>query len=522
MTVPMTKARPAEARRRAAWAPAADAESLAAADYNGTAIFKRPNLEHFVTFCAKLRLDNGRPFVIEDWQRDILADYFDGVLETLVLLPTGNGKTTLYAAVVLHHLLYTEAPEAFIIASSRDQAGRLHAHIAAFVERSKQLQRLVRVLRRSIERIHSRGSVEVLSADAGTADGIGGTLVIGDEMHRWPNGDLYVVALKGLKKRGGQFLHCSTAGETMESILGEVRKRCLELPNLTRVGMYSHARAEDNTLAFHEFALDVTDDPHDMAVVKQANPLSTITIEQLSALHAAFKWWDWARFICGLWVAGQHAAVSAIDWAACQYETVEFDPAHEQLLVADLAWVGDCTAINAVQAVSRLDVRLKKVAIITPAGDGTALLEEQIVGPVREYKRKNPNCRHIVIDPEAGGRSLIEKFEDLGLEVIEHSQKNEPMTDAYKQFEGVIRRRIDDEDPDSRRVLQVQSDPELTRHVLAAEAKHYPGLGDKLVKRRKNPEPIDGGVSAAMGVRSALAELDAEPIDRSLYRLEFA
>jgi hypothetical protein len=502
----MLAPRSREARRRAAWAPAASVE-----EHEGAVIFARPALEHFRAFCPKLHLDNGQPFVLEGWQLEVLADYFDGVRETLLLLPSGNGKTTLYAALVLHHLIYTESPEAFIIASSRDQAGRMHAHIAGFIERSKALQKLVRVLRRSVELIHRRGSVEVLAADAATADGIGGTLVIGDEMHRWPNGDLYVVAIKGLKKRNGQFLHCSTAGETMESVLGHLRKRCLALPNLQRVGMHSFARAADDTLAYHEFALALEDDAHDMTVVKQANPLSTITVKHLEAEHQAMSYFDWARFACGLWVTGQHAAISPLDWAACQNARVDFDPMHGQLLAIDLAWVSDCTAITAVQACSRTDVRLKKVAIVKPTGDGTALREEQILGPVRDYKRSNPIITGVVIDPEAGGRSLIEKFEDLGLEVIEHSQKNTPMCDAYAQLTGAMRRRVDDDDPDSHRALRVEADPELTAHVLAAEAKHFPGLGSKLVKRRRNPEPIDGGVSAAMGVRVALAELDPAP-----------
>lgn len=502
--MPLTKPRSREARQRRAWTPAAPVE-------NGTFIFIKPTLEHFVEFCAKLRLDSGHPFVVEPWQREVLTDYFDGVRETLLLLPSGNGKTTLYASLVLHHLLYTDSPEAFIVASSRDQAGRMHKHIVGFIARSKHLQRLVRPLKRTVELIHRPGSVEVLPADGDTVDGIGGTLTIGDEMHRWPAGNgVYAIAQKGLKKRQGQLLIGSTAGETMQSLLGRLRQRCLQLPNLTRRGMYTHGRAADGTLAYHEYALSLDDDAHDMKVVKQANPLSTITEKDLGAEHASMTWWEWARFACGLWVAGQHAAVSPLDWAACQHFSVEFQPDLGHLLTIDLAWVEDCTAINAVQAVSQRDVRLKKVAIVEPARDGTALREEQILSPIRQWKADNPLITGVVLDPEAGGRSLVEKLEDLDLEVIEHSQKSPAMCAAFKSFHGAIIRRVDDDDADSARVLQVESDPELTRHVLAAEAKTIEGYGSRLVKRRKNPEPIDGGVSAAMGVRVALGELDPD------------
>lgn len=518
--MPMMVARTLEQRRRPAWTPAAGIEE----DYNGTLIFARLDLEHFLEFCAKLRLDNGRPFELEDWQLEVLADYFDGVFETLLLLPSGNGKTTLYAAIALHHLLYTEDPKGFIIAASRGQGEILSDHIAGFVDRSKGLQQKVEVKSRLIELRHRRGTIRVLAAEADTADGVGGTLTICDEVHRWDSRKgraMYTVVVKGCKKRGGQILHCSTAGETMQSLLGEIRQRCLELPNLTRVGMMTSGRAQDDSLAYHEFALAPSDDAHDLETVKQANPLSSITVESLRREKNTMTWWEWARFACGLWVVGQHTAISPIDWAACQHDEVVFEPDRSYILSADLAWVGDCTAITEVQAVSTLDVRLRKVAIITPTGDGTALREEQILSPVRERIRENPNCAGIVIDPEMGGRSLIEKFEDMGLTVIQHSQKNVAMCDAFKSLERAIGQRFDEEDPDSPRVLQVQNDPEMTRHVLAAEAKDIPGIGSKLVKRRRNPEPIDCGVSAAMGVRSALADLDHEPVDRSLYRMEF-
>lgn len=513
--MPMTKARPAAARRRSSWTPAAtnakDGEKY---------IFVKPTLQHFLEFAPKLRLDNGKPFVVEDWQAKVLTDYFDGVTETLLLLPSGNGKTTLLAAIALHHLLYTENPEAFIMASSRDQAGRMHAHIVGFIDRSKALQQLVRPLRRSVELIHRKGSIEVCAADADTVDGIGPTLAIIDELHRHKTTDLYVVALKGLKKRNGQIFHCSTAGETEESPLGELRKRCQEIAGLAREGMYSYARSADGTLAYHEFALDITDDADDMEVVKLANPLSSITIEHLAAEHKAMKWWDWARFACGLWVAGQHAAISPIDWAAVNYETVDFDPDAGYQLAVDLAWKKDTTAITAVQALSRLDVRAKLVEIVVPPGDRT-LREAEILSPIEDWITLHPGCTGIVIDPEAGGRSLIEKFEELGLEVTEHSQKNEPMCHAYGQMDGIIRQRIDEDDPDGPRVLRVEHDRRLTRQVLAAEAKVIVGEASKLVKRRKNPEPIDAAVSLAMNVNVALAELDDEPVDRSLYRMEF-
>ena len=58
-----------------------------------------PSVDEFSAFCAELTLDNGRPMLLEDFQREILADYFAGARETLILLPKKNGKTALLAAL---------------------------------------------------------------------------------------------------------------------------------------------------------------------------------------------------------------------------------------------------------------------------------------------------------------------------------------------------------------------------------------------------------------------------------------
>ncbi len=484
-----------------------------------------PNtLPHFKEFCLRLRLDNGKPFVIEPFQEEILADYFDGVLETLVLLPSGNGKTTLFAALALYHLLYTPArcggadPAIYIMAASRDQAALMLKHIKRFIEKSKGLQKRVKPLRRGARLIGREGEIEVLASDADTADGIAPTLALIDELHRHKNTELYEVAFKGLKKRNGQLLHCTTAGETEKSPLGELRKRGLKLPGLKKIGKHSFARNVLKTFAFHQWALDRGDDMHDIAVVKQANPLSAITEQHLAAEHDALKWWAWARFACGLWVAGEHSAISPIDWADCPAKTV--DPTVASYLVLDLAWVQDTTAIAPVQAVTTTDVRVGRPAVIEPPGDGTAIRENKILDTIRVFKGQLL-LKGVVMDPEAGGRALVEKIEGgyhndageyvhLGLEVIEHTQKPEPMTDAAMKLDGVIRNRY----------LSHPHEETLTAHVLAAVAKQTGDQRHRLVKRRKDPEPIDAAICCAMGVRVALADLDEEPIDRSLYRME--
>src|SRR3954451_16492387 len=97
------------------------------------------DLAVFERFCLQLRTDQGSALVLEPFQRAMLADFFDGAIETLILLPKKNGKTTLLAALGLFHLLTTRDAEAVLAAASRDQATILYDQAVGFVRRSPGL-----------------------------------------------------------------------------------------------------------------------------------------------------------------------------------------------------------------------------------------------------------------------------------------------------------------------------------------------------------------------------------------------
>ena len=79
-------------------------------------------LEHFEEWARRLILDNGEPWELEEFQRDFVSDVFGGAPECWLIVPEGNGKTTLIAGLALYGLRF--APDALIpvAASSRDQA----------------------------------------------------------------------------------------------------------------------------------------------------------------------------------------------------------------------------------------------------------------------------------------------------------------------------------------------------------------------------------------------------------------
>lgn len=276
-------------------------------------------LAAFRRFCLALVLEQGGPLALEPYQERLLSDYFDGVRESLILLPKKNGKTTLLAALALYHLISTPTAECVIGAASRDQATILYDQAVGFVRRSDGLQTRVVPKRgyREIRSLQHAGRVRVLAADVDTADGVIPTLALVDELGRHRKPDLYGVFRDGLGPRNGQLVGISAAGDWETSPLGVMRSAAHKL-TLHREGKYVYARAADKSFALHEWALDDTDDLDDMRVVKQVNPASWQTLELLAQRHDSPSMlpWQWARFACGIWTGAEAWWIRSDDWQA--------------------------------------------------------------------------------------------------------------------------------------------------------------------------------------------------------------
>lgn len=286
---------------------------------------RKSDLTRFAEFCTTLTLSTGKQMRLEAFQRKMLRDYFAGVDELVICLPKKNGKTTLLAALALFHLLTTDDADCVIVANSALQAMKLFDEARGFVQRSPDLQEQLIVLRgyREIRRRNPddmdnqknfRGLIKVLAADADTADGWGGTLALIDELHRMKDGELYGVLYDGLGPRSGQLITISTAGDSFDSPLGELRAKAYALPNMKRKG--AHRYVTNGAFSMHEWALEPDQDRENLRLVKQANPAPWMTSPKLKKRRASPSMTEaqWARFACGVWGLGGDPAFSRKVW----------------------------------------------------------------------------------------------------------------------------------------------------------------------------------------------------------------
>ena len=423
---------------------------------------KLPELQLFIDFCREsLILENGKPLIVEEYEAVFLSSMFSGVVETLILLPKKNGKTTILAALAIFHLCTTRDAECVIAAASRDQAAVLLKQAQGFIKRSPGLLARLDVKQRNITHRMLGGVIRILASDADTADGVIPTLALVDELHRHKSPEMYGIFRDGLGPRNGKMLTISTAGSHPETPLGQMHKAARKLPSYTESGAYKSALSDGHEFALHEWSLNPKDDVEDMAVVKTANPASWQTEEALAVRHnsPSMKAWQWARFACNIWVSGEDAAVNPKDWADCKHGKI---PRGETISAGlDLGWKWDTTALVPLWMPEKTRRVFGVPKIIVPPRDGTNTDPEKVKKAIIDLHKRNP-ISQLVFDPNTGGEQMaIWVEQELGIEVVSHSQQNVPMSLAYDRFMEALREGW----------IEHPFDEEFTTHVLNASAR---------------------------------------------------
>ncbi|SHH03611.1 Phage terminase-like protein, large subunit, contains N-terminal HTH domain [Kaistia soli DSM 19436] len=196
--------------------------------------------ERAVRFLKALRhpknLKRGHPFVLDAWQERIVRRIYgprheDGtrIVKTVVLLlPRGNRKTSLSAALALLHTVGPErvpGGEVISAASDRKQARLAYAEALGIVRATAPVASVVS-LQDYRNRLTSRkhGSFyEAISCDAGTQHGRTPVFVLADELHAWKKRDLWDVLKSGLVKTPGSLLVvATTAGRGQENVAFDI------------------------------------------------------------------------------------------------------------------------------------------------------------------------------------------------------------------------------------------------------------------------------------------------------------
>jgi phage terminase large subunit-like protein len=422
----------------------------------------------FNRFCAQIGLE------LEPYQKKISTAAFSPERELAVIIGRGNAKTTLGAALAVHHLLTVERPAVVVGAGSREQARVCFEAARDLCEHPSIADR---VTVRHLELRVPGGHLRVVASDGSLAHGPTPTLSILDELWAHKNGDLYEACRTALVKRpDARLLVLSTAPRSLDTPLGRVRSRALS-GIVRRRGVLTEARAPG--LRLLEWSLDPqADDLDDERKVAACNPASWITQEMLAEQREALPRPVFLQFHACVTGAGEWAWLPVGAWDACQGET-SFEPGERVYIGADLGG-GERSTSAVVYLNERLHVGCEVFDGESSAVDAAEFIAELAA---------TFTVVEAVYDPWQGAL-LAETMEQRGLTAVSYPQSDARLCPASERlYRAVVEGRIVHD-----------GHPQLAAHVRTAVAKQKRS-GWRL--HRAGRDPIDAVIALAMALDRA-------------------
>jgi phage terminase large subunit-like protein len=420
-------------------------------------------------------------FGVEPFQKRIVRAIYGAQREVLVLLPRGNGKTTLLAAVALHHVLTHPRPAVYCAASSRDQARVL---FEAALAHAKHPAVADRVTLRHLEMRVDGGHFRVIASSAPQAHGLSPTLCICDELQAHADGDLFAALQTALLKRpGAKLITITTAGTGSDSPLGLLRARAMAQPVVRSTG--SLLEAIGPTLRMLEWAVPIDSNVDDPRAVKRANPGSWISAKGLAEQRDAVQDISFRRYHANQWIEDERHWLPHGAWSACAGDaTIERG---ERVYVG--VDVGGERSASAVVVVTE-DLRVN--AFVYQGDEAVLTCADKVRELAAEYEVME--CVH---DPWRFQAPAIE-LEREGMTVTAFPQSPARLIPASDRlYRAVIEKR-----------LTHPNDPALNARVANAIAKDTP-RGWRIDKPHGRAQ-IDALIALAMAVERA--EQKPEPV----------
>jgi hypothetical protein len=477
---------------------------VAAARWESYAVSTRG--EHFAWWCELHCIQSvdrfaGLPLALEDWQFEMmceaLAEEAEDVAywQTVVLvLPKGNGKTSLLGAYSLYELHENEgAPEILLAAATDKQAGRLFDCGKRFVYSDPWLggRSVVREHEGQITRIGSFGTLYRVSGDSGAAAGYNPSLVVADELAEWNTPrrrrTWADIATAGeLKREQSRVFVISTAGEPHERISGilgqliDTNERVGEVERVHQALTVSRDH-QSRTLVYNYDA--GTLDVDDLDAIRAANPATWISTDRLRALSHSPKL-SAGRFLqlhgC-VWTSAAGTFLTVDEWRALEID--------DQLEPSDEITIGfrggDGWALVACRRRDGLLVPLATAEVHGPP-------DRETVDAALQYAAATYRIASVFAAPTPEWRSLVDDWRrDLGRKRVIDVRVDlpSPRTDQIvKRFRA---------DAQAAELLHHPNDPRLSAPILAARIAIARG-NVYLTPDSQHPASIAGALAAVL------------------------
>ena len=489
-----------------------------------------------VKFIELLKLHEGKlagqRFKLAKWQRRIVQRIYGDTREdglrrirtVFILLPRGNGKTTLCAGLGLLHLVGPEKEaggQVVVAAADREQASIAYRAASGMIAQERALKDRTRVnpSYKTIQHAGSRSTLTAISHEAYSKHGLSISCLIADEVHAWPKRELWDVLKGSMGKREEPLtIVITTAGIGTDNLAHEL---------YTYAKRVESGEVEDDTFLPILFEDDKEANWQDEAVWQAVNPaiasgfrsleemrVTARQAAQIPAQREAFK-----RYYLNLWSDG--APDPWLDMDVYDRGSAPIDPDE---LLGRPCWVGvdlsstqDLTAVvaafvdedggytlipeffcpsdNLAKRQERDQVPYLRWAqeghlTATPGNVvDYAFVEEAIARLAEKYL-----IQELAIDP-AMSAGIVPRLQDMGLPVVMFRQGWITMTPAVKETERALL---------AGRVRH-GGHPVLRWNFANAVIDTGPTGDTARFNKVKSAEKIDGAFAAAMAIARAQA-----------------
>ncbi|WCR09578.1 terminase large subunit [Paracoccus stylophorae] len=476
-----------------------------------------------------------RAFQLCDWQERIVRRIYgprhaDGsriVKTVFLMLPRGNRKTSLAAALALLHLFGPEtrpAGQVVFAACDREQASIGFREAANIIREDKRLMKAVTIRdafnsKKQITFGKNGSTLTALASDGGAAHGLTPSFTLIDEVHAWRGRDLWEAIKSGQAKLDDTLMViATTAGRGSEGLAAD------QFDYARRV---ASGEIENDEFLPVLFAAEPDADWQDEAVWHRCNPGLAYGFPSLAGLRALAKEAEgnpaelasFKQFNLNIWQANSRDPLFDLD--IYDQRALEDGDADLETLPAyvgvDLSVSGDLTAVAICFRHDDGQITLRSRAFVPGENlrqrgdrDGAPYerwrdegLIEVCPGPIIDNGMVEDHIRdlcatfdvqEIAVDPHLAAL-MMQRLHDDGLPVFGFPQRVLPMGVAAGQLERIV----------TGRLIRHNGDPVMRQHFENVVTSRNPTTGLVRMHKARANSRIDAAVASAMAVSRAVS-----------------
>ena len=433
----------------------------------------------------------GKQIHLLPWQRELTRNLFARRSDRkykhrqgYIGLPRKNGKSALISGYALYSLLFGPVGgEVIVAASTKDQAKIVFNNVKRMVQMDADLSREIEIFAEALHVPGTDSIMRVVAADAPSLEGLSPTFVVLDEVHTYPNRELYdVLALASGARVEPMMVGITTAGKRTDSSgFDSLAYRLYQYGKQVATG-----EMDDPSFFCAWWEPKKRDGGSDeQQAWKQANPAfgDLIDPQEMIDSHKKTPEAEFRTKRMNQWVDQATAWLPEGAWDGLRLESRTASEEDRWVLGVDGSYSNDSTAVVGVSVAPEPTIRL--IGLWERDNDPTWRVNViDVENTIMQFAKVN-QVVEVAIDPYRWQRTMA-MLTEASIPVVEYPQSPNRMVPATQRFyEAVINKQ-----------LSHTGDPALSRHVANAAVK-VDSRGTRVVKSQYTRK-IDAAIAMIM------------------------